>query len=217
MTAFIFDMDGCLLDTIWLWHAAEQRILDSAGITLTKEQRDELNAFTLEEAGAWFHEKFGIMGNGSEVAQAIVDYMLDYYRTKAEANPGAVEFVKAVRELGAPMCVLSSSPQAFIQAGLGHAGIKDLFAPDLVISAEDNGLTKRNTSTFEFVCAKLGTDPADALLFDDSWYALATAQECGLRTVGVYSNDNCGTHEELSRYCEKVVDDFTELDPREFM
>jgi hypothetical protein len=55
------------------------------------------------------------------------------------------------------------------------------------------------------------------LLFDDSWYALATAQECGLRTVGVYSNDNCGTHEELSRYCEKVVDDFTELDPREFM
>ena len=217
MTAFIFDMDGCLLDTIWLWHAAEQHILDAAGITLTKEQRDELNAFTLEEAGAWFHEKFGIMGDGDEVAHAIVDYMLDYYRTKAEANPGAVEFVKAVRELGAPMCVLSSSPQVFIQAGLGHAGIKDLFAPDLMISAEDNGLTKRNASTFERVCAKLGTDPADTLLFDDSWYALATAQECGLRTVGVYSNDNCGTHEELSRYCEKVVDDFTELDPREFM
>lgn len=217
MTGFIFDMDGCLLDTIWLWHAAEQRILDTAGVTLTKEQRDELNAFTLEEAGAWFHEKFGIMGDGDEVAHAIVDYMLDYYRTKAEPNPGAVAFVEAVRESGAPMCVLSSSPQAFLQAGLGHAGIKDLFDPGLVISAEDQGLTKRSVSTFERVCAKLGTDPADTLLFDDSWYALATARECGLRTVGVYSSDNCGTHEELLRYCEKVVDDFTEIDPREFM
>lgn len=217
MAGFIFDMDGCLLDTIWLWHAAEQRVLDSVGVTLTKEQRDELNAFTLEEAGAWFHEKFGVMGDGDEVARAIVDYMLDYYRTKAEANPGAKEFVAAVHESGVPLCVLSSSPQAFLQAGLGHAGIKELFASDLIISAEDEGLTKRNPSTFERVCDKLGTDPADTWLFDDSWYALATARDCGLRTVGVYSSDSCGTHEELSRYCEKVVEDFTELDFREFM
>ena len=143
-------MDGCLLDTIWLWHEAEQRVLDTVGITLTKEQRDELNALTLDEAATWFHERFGIMGSGEEVARAIVDYML--------------------------------SP-----------------------------------STFEHMCGLLGTEPADTWLFDDSWYALATAHECGLKTVGTFSSDGCGTHEELARYCDVVVDDFTELDPNDFL
>ena len=217
MAGFIFDMDGCLLDTIWLWHEAEQRVLDTVGITLTKEQRDELNALTLDEAATWFHERFGIMGSGEEVARAIVDYMLEYYRTKADPNPGVVEFVNAVHAAGAPMCVLSSSPQAFLQAGLGHAGIKGLFAPELVISAEDQGLKKRSPSTFEYTCGLLGTEPADTWLFDDSWYALATAHECGLKTVGTFSSDGCGTHEELARYCDVVVDDFTELDPNDFL
>ena len=217
MTGFIFDMDGCLLDTIWLWHEAEQSVLKHAGITLSKSERDELNALTLEEAGAWFHERFGIMGSGGEVARAIIDYMLDYYRTKAEANPGVIEFVSAIHAAGAPMCVLSSSPQAFLQAGLGHAGLKGFFTDDLIISAEDMGLAKRNPDTFRHVCSLLGTEFADTWLFDDSWYALACAHDVGLRTVGTYSSDGCGSHEELERYCERVIDDFTSLAAGDFL
>ena len=93
----------------------------------------------------------------------------------------------------------------------------EFFGDELIISAEDRGWAKRNPSTFELTCELLGTEPADTWLFDDSWYALATAHDCGLRTVGVFSFDSCGTHEELARYCDKVVDDFTELDIRDFL
>lgn len=217
MTGFIFDMDGCLLDSIWLWHEAEQSVLDLVGITLDKEQRDELNALTLEEAGAWFHEQFGILGSGEEVVRAIVAHMLDSYRTVVNANPGVIEFLEALHQAGAPMCVLSSSPQAFLQAGLGHAGVKRFFDDDRIFSAEDRGWTKRTPSTFDQVCKLLGTEPSDTWLFDDSWYALQTAQGVGLHTIGTYSADGCGTHEELAQYSEKVIDDFTPLNPADFL
>ena len=217
MSGFVFDMDGVLLDSIHIWHEAEQRILEDAGVELSKEQRDELNALMLEEAGQWFHEEFGIMRDGQEVVQAIVGHMLDFYSNKAEAKPGAFEFVRAVREAGSPLCVLSSSPQAFLQAGLAHANLKQFFDEDLIISAEDAGWKKRSPETFRLICERLGTRPAETWLFDDSWYALATAQEVGVRCVGVFSADGCGTHEELARYCDVVVDDFTELDPNDFL
>lgn len=210
-------MDGCLLDSIRIWHEAEQRVLDGAHVVLSKEQRDELNALTLEEAGAWFHGKFGIMGDGEEVAHAIVDHMLAFYRTEAEANPGTVDFVKALHDAGAPLAVLSSSPQAFIQAGLAHAGLRGFFEESCIISAEDRGWTKRSPETFENVCNLLDVAPADTWLFDDSWYALACAHEVGLQTVGVFSSDKCGTHDELARYSSKVVDDFTALAPADFL
>ena len=217
LTGFIFDMDGCLLDSVKAWHAVDRRICEFAGITLSKEERDDLSTFTLGEAAVWFHERFGILGSGEEVIQTMSAYLLEFYQTEVEANPGAVDFVRALHDAGAPLCVLSSSPQAFLQAGLAHAGLKRFFPDDLVISAEDRGWVKRDPETFSKVCALMGTDPADTWLFDDSWYSPATAREVGMRSIGVFSSDLCGTHEELARYCDKVVDDFTGLDAGDFL
>lgn len=217
MTGFVFDMDGTLLHSIHLWLEAEQAILDEAGIKLTKEERDEVNTLTLDEVGVWFHERFGIMGNGAEVAQAVVDRMLVFYRTKVQVNPGVVDFVQAVHDAGAPMCVLSSSPQAFIEAGLEHTNLKRFFDDDLVISSEATGMIKRSPATFDRICEMLGTNSSDTWLFDDSWYALATARDKGLRCVGTFSDDGCGTHEELARYSELVIDSFVGLNPADFL
>ena len=207
----IFDMDGCLLDSIKIWHESERRITDDAGIVLTKEQRDRLNALTLEEAAQFFHDEFGIGDNWPEVAQAIIGHMLAFYSNEAEANPGAVEYVRSVHASDSVLCVLSSSPQAFLQAGLAHANLIEFFDPRLIISAEDEGLAKRDPRTFLQVCERMRCEPQDTCLYDDSWYALASARKAGLKTVGVFSDDNCGTHEELAAYADIVVDDFNEL------
>ena len=206
----ILDCDGTLMDSIGAWHEAETALMNEAGIALTKKERDELNALTLEEAGAFFHERFGIRENAQSVVDAILNYLLDYYRTRSEATRGALSFVEAMSEAGVDMCVLSSSPQSFLQAGLERGG----FLPYIkrIISVEDLTMTKLETVIYEYVSSLFGISVENTWLFDDSWYALATARKAGCRTVGVYSADGCGTHEELARYSDIVVDTFDELD-----
>lgn len=210
----ILDCDGTLVDSIGAWHEAEYTLVAEAGMQLSKEQIDELNTLTLEETGPFFHERLGIGESSQAVIDAILAYLLDYYRARSQAAAGALEFVRRASELGLAMCVLSSSPLSFLQAGMERGG----FLPYIehIVSVEDLDTTKRDIATYQHVCALFGVDLADAWLFDDSWYALATARSAGCGTVGVFSDDSCGSHEELARYSDIVVDSLAELDPVRF-
>lgn len=205
----IFDCDGTLLDTIDAWHEVEDRLLADAGITLSKAERDELSSLTLDEAGVFFCERFDGVDTPEQVRELIVEHLLDYYRTRSAPVPGAEAFAARLHRRGVPMAVLSSSPQSFLQAGLGRTGLPDVLRA--IVSVDDVEGSKRDRATYHHVCGLLGTAPGDTWFFDDSWYALKAAREAGLRTVGVFSSDNCGTHEELARYSERVIEDFTEL------
>lgn len=211
---FMLDCDGTLMATIDAWHEAEKHIAAMAGIVLSKEERDLLNTYTLEEVSAFFHERYGVGESPDDVMRFIMEFMLNYYRTQAQPVPGAPEFVMSLREAGAALCVLSSSPHEFLVVGLERTGM--LPYVDEVISVEDLAMTKRDPRTYQVVCERMGVAPRDAWLLDDSWYALEAAQKAGCRTVGVYSTDWCGTHEELARFSERVIDDFTGVSALDF-
>lgn len=211
----ILDCDGTLLDSIGAWHEAEATVAQSGGVTLSKAERDELNTLTLPEAGTFFHERFGIGRSARDVVERINEFMLDYYRERSEARPGAFEFVRELRERGAAVTVASSSPQAFLQAGLGHTGFLPFI--DAVVSVDDVAGSKRNRAIFDHCRALMGTDAAFTWGFDDSVYALVTMADAGYRTVGVLSSDLCGSRTEMAEVADLVIAGFEELDAARFL
>ena len=212
---FFFDCDGVLLDSIGAWHDLDATLAAEAGIQLTDEDRDTLNASTLEEAAKFFHEHYAVGDSSVAVEQRFTDILLDYYTNRAEEVSGALSFVRAAHEAGVTLCVLSSSPQCFLQPGLLRAGFLDYI--DNVLSVEHLPWKKRQVELYPYVCDQLGVSLKDSWFFDDSWYALQTACQAGMRSVGVFSADACGTHEQLARYAELVVDSFDGLRVEDFL
>lgn len=215
MRGFIFDCDGVLLDSIGAWHSLDAQLAADAGIVLTEQDRNTLNASTLGEAAQFFHEHYGVGNSVQEVHGRFMDYLLQYYRNEASEVPGALAFVKALKAAGAPMCVLSSSPLAFLQAGLARVGFTDYI--DTVLSVDELPFKKRDPQLYPHVCSLLGIGVENAWMFDDSKYALATADEAGVSCVGVFSANECGTHEQLGLHAKLVVDSFVGLTVDQFL
>lgn len=191
----ILDCDGVLLDSMGAWEKAEIDVCATVGIVPTKEDIDHVNTLTLVEACEYYNTKYDAGGSVEETLRIIDSSMQRFYDNDVVAEPGALEFVRELRELGVRMCVVSSSPLRYLQAGLGSCG----FLPylDGVLSADELKLTKREHPIFERALEILGTKKENTWGFDDTAYALQTLNSVGCHTVGIYSSDLNGTVERL--------------------
>lgn len=207
--AVILDCDGVLLDSISSWYEAEDSLAKAHGIALSEGQKELINTFTLPQAARWFHDDLGIGASPDEVVAFIDDYLLDYYRTRSHALPGALEFVRGLADGGIPRAIVSSSPGRFLHAGLAHAGFAP-YAP-LVFSADDLGLTKSEPEIYERALAAMGARAERTWAADDSRFALQALAGLGVHTIGVYSRDECATREELQALADVACDSLGEV------
>lgn len=210
--AVIFDCDGTLLNSMPAWHALEAHLAHLAGITLSEQQVDLLNANTLAQTVAYFHERYGVGEDYPQLHAACHAHLLEGYRTAVTPRPGAALLVRRLHADGVPLAVASSSPCTLLDAGLERMGIRGLF--NLVASADDEGSSKRDPRFLAGVARRLGATPKQTWCVDDSAYALAVMHELGFRTIGIYDSDAAGTPAQLAAVADVVINDFDELDYR---
>ncbi len=208
--AVVFDCDGTLLDSMSAWHALEADLAWMAGVELTPWQTDLLNANTLPQTVAYFHGTYGVGKSYDSLLGEARNFLLESYRTQVQPREGACDLVRDLHGRGVKLAVASSSPGAFLRAGLERAGVLDLF--DVVCSAEDEGASKRDGAFVQSVLDRLGTKAEDAWCIDDSVYALKTMKGVGLSTVGVYDSDAAGTFADLQATADVAVRKLTEID-----
>ena len=192
----MFDCDGVLLDSMGAWKAAEMAVCATVGKTPTKEDIDYVNTLTINEAGVFFHERYGVGESPDDVVRLIDQNMLGYYQKQAQPCAGALEFAREMRAWGARMVVVSSSPLRYLEAGLQSTGFAQLM--DAIFSADEMRTSKRERMIFDAAHKVLGTDASLTWGFDDTAYALVTMANVGFKTVGIYSGDESSTVKQLA-------------------
>ena len=211
----IYDCDGTLVDSMGVWRALEDELAARGGFTLTEADVDHITTLTIPECGDFFHGKFGLGASGAEVKAMIDEFMMEFYRNRAEGRPGALDFVRALAERGVPQSVASSTPSALLRAGLAHAGFTPYLAA--IVSVDDVGASKREPAVYDRAREALDTTRAQTWGFEDALYAVRTLSAAGYGTVGVYDDDLAGAYDDLAAEADLVIRDFRQLNPDDFL
>lgn len=205
---FIFDCDGTLLDTMGAWNSLEERLFAQARIPFTEEQINEIRSLPIQLGASKFFEH-GIGDSPEDVLDILDNALLGFYENEAEALPSAVDFVRAAREVGIACTVVSSSPQRYVRAGLGRAGITDCFKK--IVTTEDVGMSKQDPAIYALAMEAMGSDIQTTWGFDDALYALEVMRDMGIHTCGCYDHDETGTFEQLQEAADIAIRSFAEL------
>ncbi len=208
MRGIIFDLDGTLIDSMYLWNTLAYEVLVDMGYNPDKNIHKELKEKDMKESIMYIKEKFNIE-DVNEIAKTTYNKMKYFYEFEFELKPNVKEFLDILREDNVKICIGTTTPEEFAIPLLKRLEIEDYFE---FIQTEDNVKIKKNDSRF-FLKAleRLGTDKECTWIFEDSLYAIKTSKEADFKVVGIgdkHSKDELTEIEEMS---DIYIEKFSEL------
>ena len=180
----IFDLDGVLLDSMGIWKDLGARYLRSLHIQPELGLNDILFAMSMEQGAAYLKEHYPLPQSEAEIGEGIARMLEDYYFYEVPAKPGAAALLDFLAERGIPMAAATSSPREHVTRALDRLGLLPYL--QAVFTTGEVGVSKHEPAIYHLAAERLGTAPAETLVFEDSLYALKTAGAAGYRTVGVF-------------------------------
>ena len=172
--AAIFDMDGTLIDSMYAWRGVFREFLDKYELKTPEEL-----VGVPEYPVGW-------------AAKLVADQLEKLPR------PGAIEFVKRLKEHGFRVAVATATPLRYAYTALSRLGFEGLF--DLVISNDELGLSKHDEGYFRKVADKLGVKMEECVIFEDAVYSIRAAKKAGFTICAIRITMRGATRKKSGRW-----------------
>lgn len=184
ITTVLFDMDGLLLDTEPLWGESMLRIAEKHKIPITKDRFKETTGLRIYEVTQYWSVKYPWQGlTSAEVAEEILDDIIEASKIAGRVLPGVVKALKLLRENGYKTGLASSSPSRMINALVEHFGIGGYF--DEITSADVVDLGKPHPAVFLHCAAALASKPIECLVLEDSVNGVIAGKAARMKVIAV--------------------------------
>ncbi len=179
--AYLFDCDGTIVDSMPLHYIAWKQTLAEWNCPFEEELFYAWGGRPVSEIIASLNQMHGLSMPVDVVAHRKENH---YYELLPEikAIPEVVEHVHAKHGL-IPMAVVSGSRRNSVIGSLSALHLLDKF--DLLVCAEDYTRGKPAPDCFLTAAAKLGVDPKDCLVFEDTDMGIEAATAAGMASVRV--------------------------------
>ena len=201
----LFDLDGVLLDS-------------EGNYTIFWAQMDKEYPTGIENFASYIKglHLARILGffESDEVRQQVQNRLLDFERdTKYEFFPGALDFVRRLRDAGIPMAIVTSSDHKKMQALYEqHPEFPTLF--DHIITGDMVTKAKPDPECFLTGAKLLEVDIKDCIVFEDSRNGLIAARQSGAMVIGLPTTL---APEVVSQWCDMMGDAVSQLSVKQIL
>ena len=206
----IFDMDGTLVDSMFVWKELGFRMLTRQGYSPAPDLYERVKTMTMRESAAYCKQEYGMPETIEQIEDMIVDEVESFYDTEVQLKPGVKKFLSILKMEGVWMYVATNTDKRLAEIALKHTGIRSYFKG--VLTCGEVGLGKAESAEiFERAMRRLQSNKKDTVIFEDSLHAIETAAKAGFRICGVYDAASEEDQEAIRSLSEYYVRSFEEM------
>lgn len=195
----LFDLDGVLLDSEGQYSIFWEQ--------MDKEYPTGMPDFASFIKGFHLTRILGYFANDHIRHQVLENLLTFESNMRFEFFPGALEFVRQLRDAGIPLAIVTSSDRKKMQELYNqHPEFPTLF--DQIITGDMVSKAKPDPECFLIAAERIGVDIKDCIVFEDSRNGLVAGRASGARVIGIATTLK---REEVAPLSDLMADAVSEL------
>ncbi len=183
--AVIFDMDGTLIDSMWIWPSVDVDFYKRHHLTAPERFPDEMEGMSFSEVARLFLEMFPALERTPEqIMEEWTEMAYERYMHEAPLKAGVYEFIKELRSQGKKIGIATSNGRGLVDDTLKSLGVSECF--DVVRTACEAAKGKPAPDVYLMVAKELGVRPEHCLVFEDVPMGILAGKNAGMKVCAVY-------------------------------
>lgn len=207
--AVIFDLDGTVVDSMWMWKQIDIDYLARFGIEMPEDLQSCIEGMSFTETAVYFKERFGINDELDEIKKSWNDMAWDIYENRVRLKPGVKEFLTELKKRGIKTGIATSNSKELVKVVLDKQDIAKCF--DAVHTSCEVKKGKPAPDIYLLVAERLGVSPAECLVFEDIMQGIAAGKNAGMQVCAVDDDFSKEYRAEKAEAADYFIYDYTEL------
>lgn len=184
INAVIFDLDGTIVDSMWVWTAIDEEYVRNYQLELPQNFHKAIEGMSYTETAQYFLDTFPQLTMSLETLKSDWTNMaFKKYTEEVSLKEGMYEFLKDLQERGIRMGIATSNGRELVEAVMKAKGV-DCFFSCVVTSCEVNA-GKPAPDVYLKAAKYLKTEPEHCLVFEDVPMGILAGKNAGMKVCAV--------------------------------
>lgn len=205
----IFDLDGTLVDSMWVWNKIDIDYLKSKGHSLPQNLNSEICHLSFTQTANYFKKKFNIPDSIDTILNDWNTLAYKYYSENIKLKDGVKEFLDKLKENNIKIALATSNSIPLLEVCLKSNGIYDYF--DSITTTDEVYNGKNCPDVYLLAAKKLNVNPKNCIVFEDILPAIKGAKAADMTVIAVSDKHSENDLDDIINISDKYITSYFEL------
>lgn len=205
----IFDLDGTLVDSMWVWSKIDIDYLESKGHALPENLNSEICHLSFTQTAIYFKERFSLSDSIDTILKDWNNMAYNHYSENVKLKDGVNEFLDKLKQNNIKIALATSNSVPLLEACLKNNGIYDYF--DSITTTDEVSNGKNCPDVYLLAAKKLNVNPKNCIVFEDILPAIKGAKAADMTVIAVSDKHSLNDLDEIINHSDKYINSYFEL------
>lgn len=207
--AIIFDVDGTIADSMWMWKQIDIEYLGRFGIALPEDLQKNIEGMSFRETAIYFKSHFQIPSSIEKMMDDWNEMAAHKYRYEIPLKRGVLNFIKKCKEKEILLGIATSNSVELLTYLLEAHKLENAF--EVIITGSDGLKGKPAPDMYLEAAKRLGVEPSKCLVFEDIIPGILAGKRAGMKVCAIDDEYSKDVLFEKKKEADYYIESFEEL------
>lgn len=207
--AVLFDLDGTLVDSMWVWRDIDIEYLGKFGVSLPDGLQKDIEGMSFSETAVYMKERFQIPDTVEKIKDDWNKMAWEKYTHEVPLKEGALEFLNNCLRNHIKLGIATSNSKELVTNIIKVHGLDDYFSGIVTGCEVEKG--KPAPDVYLEAARRCSVLPKNCLVFEDIIPGILAGKAAGMRVCAVEDAYSLSQKEEKARLADYYIENYFDI------